>query len=278
MGRTSYQNLCGKPVGTMKQTLVKKTPTDRHLNRREMLRLTGVSVATAVMGSGLRLSGSEEPTRVSAQRPTGTATAAASSCVVRPQQTEGPYFVDEQLNRSDIRSEPSDGSVKEGIPVRLVLHVSRVAGSVCTPLSSAVVDVWQCDALGMYSDVQDINKLFDTRGKKFLRGSQMTDTSGTAQFITIYPGWYPGRTVHIHFKIRTDPAAQRGFEFTSQLYFDDAITDQVHAQAPYATKGQRPLKNDRDYIFRSGGDQLMLLLTKDAQGYAGTFDIGLQIT
>jgi protocatechuate 3,4-dioxygenase beta subunit len=186
--------------------------------------------------------------------------------------------VDEQLNRSDIRSDPSDGSVKEGVPVHLGFHVSRIVGSACTPLNGAVVDMWQCDALGMYSDVQDISGLFDTRGKKFLRGYQMADASGTAQFITIYPGWYPGRTVHVHFKIRTDPAAQRGFEFTSQLYFDEAITDQVHAQAPYATKGQRPLKNDRDFIFRSGGNQLMLPLTKDAQGYVGTFDIGLQIT
>jgi protocatechuate 3,4-dioxygenase beta subunit len=215
---------------------------------------------------------------MSTRRPTRTAAVMAPSCVVRPQQTEGPYFVDEQLNRSDIRSDPSDGSVKEGVPVRLAFHVSRMAGSACTPLNNAVVDVWQCDALGMYSDVQDINGLFDTRGKKFLRGYQMADSSGTAQFITIYPGWYPGRTVHIHFKIRTDPAAQRGFEFTSQLYFDDAITDQVHAQAPYVTKGQRSLKNDRDYIFRSGGRQLMLLLSKDAQGYVGTFDIALQIT
>jgi protocatechuate 3,4-dioxygenase beta subunit len=186
--------------------------------------------------------------------------------------------VDEQLNRSDIRSDPSDGSVKEGVPVRLVFHVSRIVGSACTPLSGAVVDVWQCDALGVYSDVQDINGLFDTRGKKFLRGYQMADVRGTAQFIAIYPGWYPGRTVHIHFKIRTDPSAQRSFEFASQLYFDDSITDQVHGQAPYATKGQRSVKNDRDYIFRAGGNQLMLLLTEDVQGYVGTFDIGLQIT
>jgi protocatechuate 3,4-dioxygenase beta subunit len=185
--------------------------------------------------------------------------------------------VDEQLNRSDIRSDPSDGSVKAGVPVRLVFHVSRIVGSTCTPLSGAVVDVWHCDALGMYSNVRDMNALFDTRGKKFLRGHQMADASGTAQFITIYPGWYPGRTVHIHFKIRTDPPVQRGFEHTSQLYFDDGITDQVHMQAPYATKGQRSLKNDRDYIFRAGGNQLMLLLTKDDQGYVGTFDIGLQI-
>jgi protocatechuate 3,4-dioxygenase beta subunit len=106
----------------------------------------------------------------------------------------------------------------------------------------------------------------------------VADPGGTARFTTVYPGWYPGRTVHIHFKIRTDPAARRGFEFTSQLYFDDAITDHVHAQPPYAGKGPRPLKNNRDYIFRGGGSQLMLPLTKDAQGYVGTFDIGLQMT
>jgi protocatechuate 3,4-dioxygenase beta subunit len=208
---------------------------------------------------------------------TRTATA-MPSCVVRPPQTEGPYFVDEKLNRSDIRSDPSDGSVKQGVPLRLVFRVSRIADSSCTPISGAVVDVWQCDALGVYSDVQDINGLFDTRGKKFLRGYQVTDASGTAQFMTIYPGWYPGRTVHIHFKIRTDSASRRGYEFTSQLYFDDAITDQVHAQLPYVTKGQRTLKNGGDRIFRDGGNQLMLQLTKDAQGYLGTFDLGLRVT
>lgn len=265
-------------IGTMKRNLMKQTSRARSFSRREMLGFTGATVVTALMGSSPGPSGAGEPTRASTQRPTRTAAVTAPSCVVRPQQTEGPYFVDEQLNRSDIRSEPADGSVKEGVPVRLEFHVSRIAGNACTPLNGAAVDVWQCDALGMYSDVQDVNGLFDTRGKKFLRGYQMVDATGTAQFITIYPGWYPGRTVHIHFKIRTDPAAQRGFEFTSQLYFDDPITNQVHAQAPYVTKGQRSLKNDRDHIFRSGGSQLMLLLTKDAQGYVGTFDIGLQIT
>jgi protocatechuate 3,4-dioxygenase beta subunit len=198
------------------------------------------------------------------------------SCVVRPQQMEGPYFVDERLNRSDIRSDPSDGSVKPGAPLELAFRVSRIAGSTCMPVGRAVVDVWQCDALGVYSGVRDFNGLFDTRGKKFLRGYQVTDDRGIARFITIYPGWYPGRTVHIHFKVRTEPAAWRGFEFTSQLYFDDLVTDRVHTQAPYADKGLRRLRNERDGIFRNGGSQLMLELVKEAEGYAGTFDIGLQ--
>ena len=105
----------------------------------------------------------------------------------------------------------------------------------------------------------------------------MTAANGTVEFITIYPGWYPGRTVHIYFKIRTDSASQQGYDFTSQLYFDDSLTDQIHAQPPYATKGQRTVNNDRDGIFRDDGEQLMLQLNEDEQGYLGAFNIGLQI-
>jgi protocatechuate 3,4-dioxygenase beta subunit len=166
--------------------------------------------------------------------------------------------------------------MKEGVPLQLTLRVHHISGNDCLPLAGAMVDIWHCDALGVYSDVRD--RSFDTRGKKFLRGYQVTDKQGTAQFQTIYPGWYPGRTVHIHFKIRTNPESWRGYEFTSQIYFDEAITDQIHAQVPYATKGQRTTKNRQDGIFRDGGEQLMLQLIQQPQGYVGTFDIGLQMT
>jgi protocatechuate 3,4-dioxygenase beta subunit len=97
------------------------------------------------------------------------------------------------------------------------------------------------------------------------------------RFLTVYPGWYPGRTVHLHFKIRTDPSAQRGYEFTSQLYFDDALTDRVHAVEPYASKGKRNARNRDDGIFRRGGDQLMLDVTESRGTYSSSFAIGLQI-
>ncbi|HYC06679.1 MAG TPA: intradiol ring-cleavage dioxygenase, partial [Candidatus Binatia bacterium] len=191
--------------------------------------------------------------------------------------TEGPYFVDEKLLRSDIRSDPADGSVRPGAPISLTFAVSQLAGGTCTPFNDLLVDVWQCDALGVYSDVSDPG--FQTTGSKFLRGYQVTDTAGKATFTTIFPGWYQGRTVHIHFKIRSDAGATKGLEFTSQLFFDDGLTDRVHALAPYSQKGQRTLRNDGDGIYQNGGDQLLLDLAGDpATGFTTTFEVGLQLT
>lgn len=243
------------------------------LKRREMLSFIG-GIAVSLIGCSRGQSVPTELIDAVAQIETETTTT-TSDCIVRPQQTEGPYFVDERLNRSDIRLDPSDGSVKEGIPLRLVFRVTQVDGRSCIPVEGAIVDVWHCDALGVYSDVTD--RSFSTVGEKFLRGAQTTDVNGTAEFITIYPGWYPGRTVHIHFKIRTD-AAQQSYEFTSQLYFDDSLTDRIHTLSPYAAKGQRTQRNDQDRIFQSGGEQLMLQLTEEAQGYVSTFNLSLQMS
>lgn len=224
------------------------------LSRREVLTLFRTAAGAAIYVAAA--AGHSESAR-SINKALAVTTATLPSCIVRPAQTEGPYFVDERLYRSDIRSDPSDGSVKRGMPLRLDFRVSQLKGTSCQPLVGATVDVWHCDALGVYSDAQDL--LFgDTEGKKFLRGYQVTNATGTAQFMTIYPGWYRGRTVHIHFKIRTAPTSGLRQEFTSQLYFDDALTDRVHAQAPYAGKGPRTLKNAADGIFRNGGKQLLL--------------------
>jgi protocatechuate 3,4-dioxygenase beta subunit len=208
---------------------------------------------------------------------TAEATDATAACVVRPAETEGPYFVDEMLNRSDIRIDPSDGSVVDGLPLYLTFRVSQMSANTCTPLEGAQVDVWHCDSRGWYSDETDPG--FDTLGQKWLRGYQVTDADGTAAFTTIYPGWYLGRTVHIHFKIRTDPASDTGYEFTSQLFFDDALTDEVFQQEPYAAKGTRNTRNANDGIYANGGDQLLLNLVKqDDGGYAAIFDIALDLS
>ena len=236
-------------------------PMGRLLSRREVVAFLGATGAVWLAGGSLfprwAIAGTPGP-----------------SCVVRPEQTEGPYFVDERLNRSDIRSDPTDGQVRPGTPLALTLLVSRLNAGDCQPLPDAQVDIWHCDAMGVYSDVQDPG--FDTVGKKFLRGYQVTDARGEARFVTVYPGWYPGRTVHIHFKIRTVPVAKRSFEFTSQLYFNDELTDRVHAAPPYAAKGPRTERNQHDWIFRRDGDRLMLDTTTTADGYAASFAIGLQ--
>jgi protocatechuate 3,4-dioxygenase beta subunit len=136
------------------------------------------------------------------------------------------------------------------------------------------VDVWHCNAGGVYSDVSD--QRFNTVGKKFLRGYQVTDADGVAHFTTIYPGWYSGRAVHIHFKVRSAAGASSSYEFTSQLFFDDSLTDQVLAQSPYASKGTRDTRNADDGIYQQGGSQLVLNVTQTSQGYAATFEIALE--
>jgi len=182
--------------------------------------------------------------------------------------------VDERLNRFDITSDPTDGSVREGVPLRLGLTVSSVDGSACTPVVGAVVDMWHCDALGVYSDVSGAGQS-DTTGQKFLRGYQVTDGDGRVEFQTIYPGWYRGRTAHIHFKVRTDPDAAQGFEFTSQLYFDEALTDSIYStKSPYSSKGLPDTTNSSDGIFL---DETMVALTEEGEGYSGTFHVGVNM-
>jgi len=133
-----------------------------------------------------------------------------SSCVVRPELTEGPYYVDEGLQRSNIRSDPSDGSIRPGALLALTFNVSSAASNACSPLEGAIVDVWHCDALGVYSDVSDPG--FNTSGQRFLRGYQVTGSDGVARSTTIYPGWYQGRAVHILFKIRSSASASSAYE------------------------------------------------------------------
>jgi len=271
----------------MERDDAKRIPRIRYLTRREMLALMGSTAAAITLAGCGGSEKSGEPgsggggttgasTTASGGETTGATQTASTTCVVRPEQTEGPYYVDTGLDRSDIREE------REGVSLELTFNVSRVDqgdASACGPLAGAVVDVWHCDALGEYSGVED-NAAgdFDTRGETFLRGYQVTDDNGVARFTTIYPGWYEGRAVHIHFTIRDSPESQQGYEFTSQLYFDDALTDEVQSQGPYAQKGPRDLRNAQDGIYQGGGEELLLDLTPSGEGYAATFDIALDTT
>ena len=228
--------------------------------RRQALRLLGATAAAAFAPYA------------SAQ---STPNAYAARCVLTPAQTEGPYFVDERLNRSDIRadgSDGSDGSVKPGALLTLDLALSAVGDGDCVPLANAIVDIWHCDATGLYSDVEDMTSR--TRGAKFLRGYQITDAEGLVRFTTIYPGAYPGRAVHIHFKVR--PRTGRG-ELTSQLYFDDALTDRVHAKPPYVNASSRRTRNERDGLYRAGGKALQLDVVSRDEGYAARHAIGVRV-
>lgn len=236
------------------------------ISRRELLGILGAAGAAALAGgTTMDLSAQPLPSQL--------------DCVVTPRQTEGPYFVDTKLNRSDIRVDPSTKQQSEGVPLILGVSVAQVGGNACTPIAGAMVDVWQCDALGVYSDVRDANGFFDTRGKQFLRGYQVTDRQGKAEFLTVYPGWYAGRTVHIHFKVRVFEGDRRAHEFTSQLYFDDALTDTVFARAPYNRKGARTTRNPQDGIYRMGntGEALLLPLTAEGDGYRGSVSVGLRL-
>jgi protocatechuate 3,4-dioxygenase beta subunit len=196
---------------------------------------------------------------------------AAVSCTPRPEQEEGPFFSDRNLQRPDIRTD-AGGAARAGIPLELTVNVGREAGSSCAPLTGARVDIWHCDAAGAYSDFQPEG----TAGRTFLRGYQVTDGGGTARFTTIYPGWYRGRAVHIHLKVRSAAPGGRMAEFTSQIYFDDRLTDEIHALPPYAARGQRSVRNTQDGLFRGGGQSLVLEVARSGAGYAGTFDLGLR--
>ena len=252
----------------------------RVLSRREALAVMGAMGAAAlaacapnVLATTQAPASTTTPAGSTASATTAATTVSAGSlpsCIVRPALTEGPYFVDEKINRSDIRSDPSDGSVKDGTPLQITMNVSQITGSACAALAGATVDVWHCDATGVYSDASDPS--FNTQGKKFLRGNQTTDANGQVKFTTIYPGWYRGRAVHIHFKIRTTS----GHDFTSQWFFADSQSDAVFAQAPYASRGARYKRNSDDGIYNGGGDQLLLTLSPASQGFATTFNIGLQ--
>ena len=203
-------------------------------------------------------------------------TAMLSSCTVCrlwAEQDEGPYHRDAQPPRRDVVED------RDGVALQLGIRLARDGD---TPPRDATVEIWQCDALGRYSGFPPpdssvvVSAETAPRGEylahqTFLRGLQTTDAAGMVEFRTIYPGWYPGRTVHSHLMVRTDHAV-----LTSQLYFADDLSDQVLATSPYAERPGRDTTNGTDEIFPTGGDPAVLDISPTREGYRAAICLVIQ--
>jgi protocatechuate 3,4-dioxygenase beta subunit len=264
--------------------LIDPSTTGVKVDRRRLFGMAANAAATVIVSQSLLGCASDGVTGTTGTDTTGTTpttTNPSSSCVLTAALTEGPYFVDEKLNRSDIRSDPTTGVVSTGVPLSLTFNVTRFASNACTPLTGAYLDVWHCDSSGTYSDVSGNGNGSGGAGKKFLRGYQITDANGVAAFTTVYPGWYQGRAVHVHFKLRLFAGTTKTYEFTSQFFFDESLTDKVHALSPYNTKGRRDTINTTDGIYNSLSAAAKTALTLQASasgsGYAGVINLGVQV-
>jgi protocatechuate 3,4-dioxygenase beta subunit len=225
------------------------------LTRRKVLTaVAGIGVAGFVLGRNRRTGAKEQ-----------AAHSGAKVCVLTLEATEGPFYFDPKLVRSDI----TEG--KQGAP--LVLDLQIVETKDCAPLKDARIDVWHADGLGLYSGYarQDTGS---AKGETFLRGTQFTGTDGQVRFATIYPGWYPGRTPHIHFKAFVDDRNV----ITGQLYFPDHITEHIYATAePYRErKRERDTFNANDFIFvMQRGADTMVDLKQESGSYLASLVIGI---
>jgi protocatechuate 3,4-dioxygenase beta subunit len=151
--------------------------------------------------------------------------------------------------------------------VPLLLRLKVVDASTCRPIKGAAVDIWHADARGVYSGFGA-----GRANRTFMRGVQRTDRTGLARFRSVYPGWYPGRTVHIHVKVHV----AGNVVHTGQLFFPARITNAVYRRTPYSTHGATPdTLNAADSIFRNGGSKGMLSLAKSGGGYVGSIAMGV---
>jgi len=227
--------------------------------RRALVRIGGF--AATALGAGAL--GTKELLDADAADAAGTGPAAVASglvsCVLAPEMTEGPYYVEGDKVRRNI----TEG--KPGVPLALRLGVVDV--STCKPIKGAAVDIWHCDAGGVYS----ATSMQSTEGLTFLRGIQRTDKNGIAIFKTIYPGWYQGRTVHVHLKVYLGGNTVH----TGQLFFPDTLTDAVYRRSPYSLRPNRDPRNAADSIFRNGGRRSMLRLAKNGSRYTGRITMGV---
>jgi len=234
--------------------------TEGGLSRRGALAKLG-GLAAAAFGAGAwgaaALDGDAEA-EAATGGPAGVASGALT-CVLTPELTEGPYYIEGEKVRRNI----TDG--KPG--AKLLLRLTVVDASTCKPIKGAAVDIWHADASGVYSGFGA-----GAGNRTFLRGIQRTDAAGLAVFQTIYPGWYPGRAVHIHLKVHVGGNVVH----TGQLFFSDGMTDAVYKRAPYNKRPGREPRNSGDSIFVNGGKKSIVAVKSDGKGgYVGRLTMGV---
>jgi protocatechuate 3,4-dioxygenase beta subunit len=192
---------------------------------------------------------------------TPTTDATTVDCVLAPELTEGPYYLDIDEVRSDITED------REGVAFALTMKI--VDASQCRPIKDAAVDIWHCDAAGSYSGVEGED------GTTYLRGTQITDANGEVTFQTVYPGWYGGRAVHIHTKVHVDNVEAH----IGQLFFDEALNASIYElNAPYNSRGLADTPNEDDSIYNDAGASVALVrATRAGDAYEGTVTLGVQV-
>jgi len=147
------------------------------------------------------------------------------------------------------------------------LRLSVVDAKTCRPIKGAAVDIWHCDASGIYSGFGA-----GRSSRTFMRGIQRTNANGVATFKTVYPGWYQGRTVHIHVKVHV----RGNVLHTGQLYFPDRVTDAAYRKAPYSARPSRDVRNANDMVFHNGGRRSLLSLRRSGAGFVGSITMGVR--
>lgn len=238
---------------------------DRTAGRRALLKaLVAAPVALPVLTTGAARAGAEiSPDLALAAASMGLIS--SNVCAVMPETTEGPYYLDPELVRQDI----TEG--KPGIPLRMQIQVVTAD---CRPVGGARVDLWQCDAQGDYSGYANMGSDRDgnTVGQTFLRGTQMADENGVVTFDTIYPGWYRGRTTHIHYKVFLDDRTV----LTSQIFLPDALSEYVYLRHPaYTREGQRDTVNSVDGIAAQAGEGAFAAIREQKDRYVAALVVGV---
>jgi protocatechuate 3,4-dioxygenase beta subunit len=293
MQRANVQVLDSQPAPSIDPDPDAMTDDSRTLlRRREALGLFGVTAAaTAVGARATGFFGDTPPA------------AAAATCVLSPEVTEGPYWIENTLTRRDIRED------KTGLPLLLSLTVQNA--SACTPIAKADVEIWHCDAAGVYSGYEGASTggmggtpptgtpptgtpptgtppaggggggdtagghQTPTSSTHYLRGHQVSSETGKVTFITIVPGWYAGRTPHIHLKVHVGGQVIH----TGQIFFSEKTLAEVYKVAPYSSHGQPDTSHAADNIFaQAGGDKAVVKLARRARGkkgYTGAITLGV---